>query len=124
MGLVIVLVFLFVAFPFILIGTPTSLFSIANHDSADHEVTVEIFSPNNESFLREQYTIKPFEYISKEKPPLMVFRTLFKGTENGYHVVATLDDNSSASLEIAYHPWNEPIIIINDNEIDIVELTV
>jgi hypothetical protein len=121
---VIVLAFFVVAFPFILVGAPTSLFTIANHDAVDHEVTVEIFTPDNESLLREQYTIKPSEYISEEKPTLMVFRTLFKGTESGYHVMATLDDNSSASLEIAYHPWNEPVIMINNNEISIGEITV
>jgi hypothetical protein len=124
MGLVIVLVFFFVAFPFVLVGAPTSLFMIANHDTVDHKVTIEILAPNNESFLKEQYTIKSSEYISEEKPTLMVFRTLFKGNERGYLVVTTLDDNSSASLEIAYHPWNEPMIIINDNEISIVEMTV
>jgi hypothetical protein len=124
MGLLIVLVFFFVAFPFAFAGAPTSLFMIANHDATDHDVTVEILAPNNESFLKEQYTIKPSEYISEEKPTLMVFRTLLKGSENGYLVVATLDNNSSASLEIAYHPWNQPVIMINANEIDIVELTV
>lgn len=118
------LVFFFVVFPLVLVGTPTSLFTIANHDVVNHEVTVEIFAPNNESFLKEQYTIKPSEYISEEKPTLMVFRTLFKGTESGYLAVATLDNNSSASLEIAYHPWNEPIIEINDDEISIGEITV
>lgn len=124
MGLAIVLVLLIVAFPFVLVGAPTSLFSIANHDSIDHQVTIEIFAPNKESFLREQYTIKPSEYISEEKPTLMVFRTLLKGSDSGYFVVATLDNDSSVSLEIAYHPWNEPIIMINDNEIDVLELTV
>lgn len=124
MGLVIVLVLLFVAFPFIFVGAPTSLLTIDNHDTVEHEVLVEIFTPDNESFLREQYTIKPSEHISEEKPTLMVFRTLFKGTESGYRVVATLDNNSSASLEIAYHPWNEPIVEIYENEISISEITV
>ncbi len=120
----IVLVFFFVVFPFIFVGSPTPLFSIWNQDVTTHEVTVEIFGPTNQSMLKEQYVVESDERITEKKPLLMVFRTLFKGTESGYLVVATLDDNSTVSQEIAYHPWNEMSIDINDNELSIGEITV
>ncbi len=123
-GIVTVMIFFFVVFPFIFVGSPTPLFSIWNQDTVTHEVTVEIFGPTNQSMLKEKYVVESDERITEEKSLLMVFRTLFKGTESGYLVVATLDDNSTVSQEIAYHPWNEMSIDINDNELSIGEITV
>ncbi|WP_256621766.1 hypothetical protein [Methanolobus chelungpuianus] len=118
------LVLLYIVFPFVLVGSPTSFFTIWNRDVVSHEVTIQIFDSNDRSLLREQYTVEPDESISKEKPFSMIFKALFKGTLDDYVVVATLDNNSSTSYKIGYQLWNTPEIEISDNQIFIGEISV
>jgi hypothetical protein len=56
------------ALPFILMGPPTPIFVIYNHDVKSHEVTIEILDPDNKSIINETYIIESEGDLSQSRP--------------------------------------------------------
>ena len=49
------LLLLSIVMPFLFIGKPTNLCTIANQDANDHKVMIEIFDSDNTSIFKEIY---------------------------------------------------------------------
>ncbi|MBP1908474.1 hypothetical protein [Methanolobus bombayensis] len=123
-GILLSFLFLYVILPFLIVGGPTPFYEIKNNDTVSHKITVEIFDPQNNSIHKKDYFLEPHEVLKKPKPPILVLKTYFIDKECGCRFESTLNNNSSASLLINYHPWNEPSISVSENKIHIEELSI
>lgn len=52
-SLIVIVLFLYVSLPLIFMGSSTPVFQIFNDDIKSHEVTVEVFNPDNESIINK-----------------------------------------------------------------------
>lgn len=115
--LILILLSYFVVFPFLLVGSPTSLFYISNEDLQSHEVTVEVFDPHKESIFRETYELAPEEQIWQPKPMWLIFRWLMpwseRGAEGKYEFKVILDGKTTDTCRTLPHPWSSVTIDIN-----------
>jgi hypothetical protein len=101
--LVMVLMSLFVVVPYLLVGPPTPLFSVRNHDAGVHELRAEIFDSKNNSVLDETYELSAGEEIYHAKP----FRFLVPGLEGkNYTFKFTLDNSLKETYSTNIQPWN------------------
>lgn len=102
--LVLILVSLFVAVPYLIAGPPTPLFSVRNHDAEVHELRVEIYdSKNNHSILDKTYELSAGEEVYHAKP----FRFRVPGLEIvDYTFKFTLDNRSMETYSTNVQPWN------------------
>jgi hypothetical protein len=123
-GLLLSFLLMYVILPFLLVGAPTPFYEIRNEDTVSHKVTIQIFDPLNNSIHKNDYCLKPGEVLKKPKPPILVMKTYFIDEECGCRVESTLDDNSSVSLIINFHPWNEPSISVSENKISVQEFSI
>lgn len=92
---------LFVIFPCMLTGGPTSLYYISNHDTKNHTITINILDSTNKSFLSQSYNIQPDKSIQYDREfgwyPTINWWTPFTWSEGEYTFIAVLDGNFTAS---------------------------
>jgi len=112
--LVLILMSLFVVVPYLLVGPPTPIFSVRNHDAGVHELRVEIFNSKNNSVFDEIYELSAGEEIYRAKP----FRFLFPGFEGeDYTFKFTLDNSLKEIYSTNIRPgtllmWNSTPIML------------
>lgn len=101
--LVLILVSLFIVVPYILVGPPTPLFYVRNHDVGVHELRVEVCDSKNNSILDKTYELSAGEEIYYAKP----FRFLVPEFEGeGYTFEFTLDNSFKGTHSTNIQPWN------------------
>jgi len=66
--LLVIVLFLYIALPFIFMGSPTPIFQIYNNDVKSHEVTVEVFDQHNKSIINEAYNLEYEGDFSQVRP--------------------------------------------------------
>lgn len=95
-----------IAVPYVLVGAPTSLFSIHNNDTHEHKVVIEIFDSNNESVFEETYKLAPGAEIWKSKPTWLLLQLfILPGNTKEWTFKATLDDDITEMRQIRLQPW-------------------
>ncbi|HII80347.1 MAG TPA: hypothetical protein HA261_08135 [Methanosarcina sp.] len=101
--LLLVLMSLFVVVPYLIVGPPTPLFSVRNHDVGVHELRVEIHDSKNNSVLDKTYELSAGEEVYHPKP----FRFLIPGFEMAdYTFKFTLDNRFTETYSTNIQPWN------------------
>jgi hypothetical protein len=101
--LVLIFMLLFVVVPYLIVGPPTPLFYVRNHDVGAHELRVEIYDLKNNSVLDKTYKLSAGEEVYHAKP----FRFLVPGFEIvDYTFKFTLDNMSAETYQTNIQPWN------------------
>jgi hypothetical protein len=92
--------FLFVLFPMIIMGGPTSLYFIGNHDTKNHTIVIKIFDSTNKTVLLQSYKMQPDTTIQYARGfgwyPTVTW-TPFTWSGGKYTFIAVLDGNFTAS---------------------------
>jgi len=93
--------FLFVIFPCMLTGGPTSLYYIRNSDTKNHTIEIKIVDSTNKTVLSQSYNIQPDKNIQYDREfgwyPTINWWTPFTWSEGEYTFIAVLDGNFTAS---------------------------
>ena len=98
----------FLVTPLIVVGPPSSVYSITNYDSMPHNISVLIFDENNKSVLQNTYVIRPEQNVDFDRQinwhiPIMSEQiTWSHGT---YPFQFILDNNISKNITIPIWPW-------------------
>lgn len=101
--LVLIFMSLFVVVPYLIVGPPTPLFHVQNHDVEVHELRVEIYDSKNNSVLDKAYELSGGEEVYYTKP----FRVLVPGFEIAdYTFKFTLDNRLMETYNTSIQPWN------------------
>lgn len=101
--LLLVLMLLFVVVPYLIVGPPTPLFSVRNHDIGVHELRVEIYDSKNNSVFDKTYELLAEDEVYHPKP----FRFLVPGFEiTDYTFKFTLDNSFMETYSTNIQPWN------------------
>jgi hypothetical protein len=89
--MVLILVSLFVVVPYILVGPPTPLFYVRNHDVGVHELRVEVCDLKNNSILDKTYELSAGEEIYYAKPSGSLFQSLkVRVIHSNLHLITVL----------------------------------
>jgi hypothetical protein len=92
--------FLFVLFPMIIMGGPTSLYFIGNHDTKNHTIVIKILDSTNKTVLLQSYKMQPDTTIQYARGfgwyPTVTW-TPFTWSGGKYTFIAVLDGNFTAS---------------------------
>ena len=105
-------IFLF-AWPYILVGAPSSLFSISNNDSNEHKVAIEVFDSNNESVFKQTYELAPEASVWQPKSTWLLLQLYIPpGNSKEWTFKATLDDKITDIRQIKLHPWTTADVLL------------
>jgi hypothetical protein len=99
-GIVLGYLFFFVWFPLVMIGAPTSLYSIHNFGTKNHTLTIKILDSTNTTVLVKTYDVRPTMSITYDRGfgwyPTATW-TPFTWSEGEYTFSAILDQVYTAS---------------------------
>ena len=91
----------FLILPLVLVGSPTPVYYIRNHDEQIHFISVEILDENNVSVLQENYSLKPEESVRYERQinwHLPIPKYFISWSDGIFTFNFTLDNNISKSI--------------------------
>lgn len=94
--LLVTVLFLYIALPFIFMGSPTPIFEVYNDDVKSHEVIVEVFDPYNKSVVNETYNLESEGDFSQARP-LSLWLPQAKGE---YTFKVTMDKQITNTVKI------------------------
>jgi hypothetical protein len=104
----------FVIFPAIIIGGPTDLYFIANHDTKNHTIVIKVLDSTNKTVLLKSYNMQPDTIIQYARGfgwyPTVTWVPV-TWSEGNYTFIAVLDGNITAShttnVQITQTIWIE-----------------
>ena len=98
--------------PFYIMGQPTLLFHVYNHDANNsHEVVVEIINPDNESVFKELYYLDPNDGAGSPKLPMMEDPKIMEK----YTFKVVLDNDTMKLRNTMIDPWTTVDIDLYQN---------
>ena len=106
--------FFFVIFPAIVMGGPTSLYFIGNHDTKNHTIVIKVLDSTNKTVLVQSYNIQPDTTIQYARGfgwyPTVTW-TPYTWSQGKYTFIAVLDGNFTVShttnVQITQTIWIE-----------------
>ena len=100
----------FVIFPAMIMGGPTDLYFIANHDTKNHTIEIKIFDSTNKTIFLKSYNIQSdttIKYAGGFGWYPTVTWAPFTWSEGNYTFIATLDGNVTASHTTNVHIYSD-----------------
>jgi len=111
--------FLFVIFPMMIMGGPTSLYFTANQDIKNHTIIIKILDSANKTILLQSYKMPPDTTIQYDRGfgwyPTVTW-TPFTWSEGKYTFYAVLDGNYTVSHTTNVQITQTISILISSND--------